>query len=82
MARKIQMYAQAAVLTGAQGLLRRMAMRRPRARPNAMATTVRVIVTLTPSMKAGEVSASKKTDGLKSTLRPHNSGQSWPLNAT
>jgi hypothetical protein len=43
---------------------------------------VSVIVILTPSMKAGDVSASKKTDGLKSTLRPHGNGQPWPLPPT
>src|SRR2546428_8910046 len=70
MARKTQMYPQATARSGAHGLARSRATTKPRASPKAMATTVSVMVILTPSMNAGDVSASKKTDGLKSTLRP------------
>src|SRR5438067_6051123 len=75
MARKTQMYPQATARSGAHGLARSSATSKPRARPKAMATTVSVIVILTPSMNAGDVSASKNTDGLKSTLSPHGNGQ-------
>src|SRR5439155_18405157 len=74
MARKTQMYPQATARSGAHGLARSSATTRPSASPKAMATTVSRIVILTPSMNAGDVSASKKTDGLKSTLSPHGNG--------